>query len=712
MADNILKLRVESSEYDQKLANAAKGIRHLAEVAHQSGGELTGLEKAELDYVKALGEMETKSRTAAGGVRELESSYKELKVIYDQLNEVEKADEGGKALAASLEQIKQRAQEAKAQLESASQSLSDNGQQAQQSSGILDALASKFTLNIDALKLFDIGLSAVKGALNVAKDAFFSSETNMDDWGRTVQSAESVYQSFLVSLNTGDFSGFLSRIGQVTQAAKDAFDALDELGTRMTIINPERARLQARQQELRATIRRNGADSEVGKAALAELKKIEPLLSKSFQTESKMNYNAFESLVKQRLAEGGINLNQKSFQQFMKTFSNDAAFQNLRRNARGSVTTEMTGNAYNPNAAMTRRTVDTRNIEQKLLDLFTDEWRQANSGYLTASFSAQGAAASNALGNARYMKAGGSKGGNGGKDTKTEQTELQKNQAKINALTQEYVKLGDESTEAARERQAEIQKEIELLQQRNGLLGLRMEQAQGRLLPSSGDFDKNTKNVGGVGMLDQATNFGKNIEIPSGGLQLSDKQMKAVNKSISGVSSMADGIDKSFTSAASAVSALGSAFASIEDPAAKVIGTVSQAIATVALGYATATTQAAKMGPWAWIAFAATGLATMISTISAIHSSTGYAEGGMIKGNSYSGDNLMAMGPNGLIGLNAGEIVLNKAQTANIANALQGNGMQGLNLTATIRGEQIRLALNNNGRRTGRGEYVQSRNVR
>jgi hypothetical protein len=103
----------------------------------------------------------------------------------------------------------------------------------------------------------------------------------------------------------------------------------------------------------------------------------------------------------------------------------------------------------------------------------------------------------------------------------------------------------------------------------------------------------------------------------------------------------------------------------------------------------------------------------MISTISAIHSATGYAEGGMIKGNSYSGDNLMAMGPNGsLIGLNAGEIVLNKSQQATLAQNLQGSGLSALNLTATIKGEQIRLALNNNGRRTGRGEYVQSRNVR
>ena len=423
MADSILRLRVESDEYDNKLKKAAEGIRHLAEVAHKSGGDLTGLEKAELDYIRALGEMETKSRSAAGKVRELESTFKELKVIYDQLNEVEKADEGGKALAASLEQIKQRAQEARAQLDNASKSLSDNGQQAQQSSGMLDALASKFTVNIDALKLFDMGLKAAGVALDVAKDAFFASEANVDEWGRTIASAEGIYNSFLQSLNSGNFSDFLNNIGQVTQAARDAYNALDELGTRMTIINPERAKLQARQQELRATIRRNGQDSDVGKAALAELKQIEPKLSQSFKTESQMNRKAFESLVKQRLAEGGINLDQKSFRQFMSTFSSDAAFRRLRNNATGSITQEVVpGQAYNPNAVRATRTVDTRNTEQKLLDLFTDEWRKANSGYLTAAYNAQGAAASNALGNSRYLKetGGGSGSGSGSKTTKAD----------------------------------------------------------------------------------------------------------------------------------------------------------------------------------------------------------------------------------------------------------------------------------------------------
>ena len=69
MANSILKLKVESSEYDAKLKKAAEGIRHLADVAHRSAGDMTGLSKAELDYIKSLGTMETKSRTAAGSVR-------------------------------------------------------------------------------------------------------------------------------------------------------------------------------------------------------------------------------------------------------------------------------------------------------------------------------------------------------------------------------------------------------------------------------------------------------------------------------------------------------------------------------------------------------------------------------------------------------------------------------------------------------------------
>ena len=411
--DIISRLRLDSGEFDAKIKRAGQELLAYSEHCKKMGLEMGYANKDAKDFAKALGDMNTVSQAARGKLNELTEAFVNLKAMYNNMTDAEKQNPFGKELAASIDKLKNRIDEAKQNLNSVNAELGNTKQAEQGATSGIEGLTSALGINVKSLVGWGAALTAGKVALDVAKDAFMSSETNVDDWGRTVRSAEGIYQSFVQSLNTGDFTGFLNNIGRVTQAAQEAYNALDELGTRMTIINPERARLQARQQELRADIRRNGADSEVGRAALAELKKIEPLLSKSFKTESQMNYTAFEKLVRERLAEGGINLNQRSFEQFMKTFSSDAAFQNLRRNARGSSELRETSEIGK------FRTVDTRNIEQKLLDLFTDEWRQANSGYLTASFSAQGAAASNALGNARYMRAG-SGGGKGGKGGKTD----------------------------------------------------------------------------------------------------------------------------------------------------------------------------------------------------------------------------------------------------------------------------------------------------
>ena len=81
------------------------------------------------------------------------------------------------------------------------------------------------------------------------------------------------------------------------------------------------------------------------------------------------------------------------------------------------------------------------------------------------------------------------------------------------------------------------------------------------------------------------------------------------------------------------------------------------------------------------------------------HAANGF--NGTVGGNHYSGDVTPILA-------NAGEVVLNRAQVGNLADQLEGSNTQNMRLEATVRGEDIRLALNNNGRRTGRGEYVQS----
>ena len=51
---------------------------------------------------------------------------------------------------------------------------------------------------------------------------------------------------------------------------------------------------------------------------------------------------------------------------------------------------------------------------------------------------------------------------------------------------------------------------------------------------------------------------------------------------------------------------------------------------------------------------------------------------------------------------------MNALEIKNLCKCYPGFALDNLNLTATIKGEQIKLALNNNGRRTGKGEFVQS----
>ena len=163
-------------------------------------------------------------------------------------------------------------------------------------------------------------------------------------------------------------------------------------------------------------------------------------------------------------------------------------------------------------------------------------------------------------------------------------------------------------------------------------------------------------------------------------------------------------IQKAWSAAADAVSSLGDAFSQIEDPAAKAIGTVTQAIASIALGFAQASAQAGSMGPWAWLAFVGAGLAATATTIATIHNLTHMAEGGIVQGNSYSGDNV------GPVMLDAGEVVLNRAMTANLASALQGSENRGYgNSTPYVTGEKIVLGVNNWAKQTGRGELVFSK---
>ena len=735
-ANSIFKLKVETSEYDQKLANAAKGIRHLADVAHKADGDLTGLEKSELDYIRALGEMETKSRSASGQLRELSSTYKELKVVYDQLNEVEKADEGGKALAASLETLKQRAQEAKAQLDSASQSLNDNGEAGKGTSSVMEMLKEKFTVNIDAIKLFNIGLQATEGALSVAKDAFFASEATVDEWGRVVDSSKSLYEGFLTALNTGDISGYLGRIDEIVTAARRAYDELDRLGTMKTIQAPKMSAQQTENERMRMMIQtgRYIAPVDGRRASMKDgqlltpdqIRRIEAQLQNGMKTvvslvgnEVKQTGKAIDAVYNRQAQELGMSLKEfrkgtSSMAEFDKRMAGYDQYQKWREQ---HTTIDMQsgreivarGNPFEQFAKWGTFRVDGERYNN-LVGLIQQRDQQAGQAYGMQSqvYRTMNRAEGVTL---RQIMGGGGGGGSTGSREGSQQTELQQNQARINTLTQEYVRLGDEATEAARQRQEEIQKEIALLEKRNGLLGIRAEQAKGKFLGNEGlnvqdEFQKIKR--GGIGSSFGTLPTMEETLRQRGGNLLDDKAMKAVNDGIygdtgkkgeknsaksllNGISQLTDGLQKIGIDIPEEVQAVIGVVQGMMQ-VIEAVNTIIGVTQTTALTANTAAMISLEAALWA---------NTASSVIPFANGGVVHAAGGIVTGSTYSGDQIPAM-------LNAGEVVLNRAQAGNLASQLGGNGGQ-MQLETTITGEQIRLVLNNNSRRRGKGEYVTSK---
>ena len=145
------------------------------------------------------------------------------------------------------------------------------------------------------------GLTAAGAALKVATDAFETSESNIDAWGRTMESAKGVYEGFLNSLNTGDISGFLNNINQIISAAEDAYNALDDLKTYQAFNQVNAAKAKAGYAEALDAYKLN--PTKENKEALA---KANAEVIKNLKEESKKQGEAYDTALKELFSKRGL----------------------------------------------------------------------------------------------------------------------------------------------------------------------------------------------------------------------------------------------------------------------------------------------------------------------------------------------------------------------------------------------------------------------
>lgn len=655
MADSILRLKVESQEYDNKLKQAAQGLTRYADECRKVGGTLEVVEKDTLEYVRALGRMDTTSRTATGKLAEMKKTFTELSVVYKNMTDQEKSSPFGKALAASLDELKGRIGESKVQLDDINKSINGGGGL----TGALDAVAGKFGLSIDQITKFGGVVGVTTTAVQVAKDAFFQSESGIDEWGRTVEGAKGAYSVFLDTLNNGNWSNFFQNLQTAIRGGRDLYDVFDRLGSIKSNNAAAIAITQKEIAELRlAKQQGENVDAKLKSATerLAALQKQGVSAGMAAGSQS-----AFQTIRNGVNSIGGAGVNDATIKyavdRIMK--NGQSEFDKYARNRdilreRGMVTKTQTiydsqGGSYERQYrefdinALTKEQQKQYALAQAITE---GETRiQAGISAYAQAVSEGASSAREAFKGNRYALQG-SGGGGGGRSGRSGSSSKGFDISSIafdpNKAMLAAVKAPDEGpsevwkaiTEGAKEAKSEVDNLTAAFEKLNEAQGVTVK-----------DANKETKN-------------------------------------------MTDG----WRTASIAIGTVGNAMSELKNPAIDIMTVIGQSIATIALAYAQnlANDKTTTGNIWAFIAAAAASTISMITTIASIHSATGYAQGGIVKGNSYSGDNIYG-GPDAMV--NAGELVLTKAQQGNLASQLQEGGMRNLNLSGRIRGTDIILSV-------------------
>lgn len=123
MSESILRLRVQSDEYDNKIKRAAEGIQQYAQKCREAGGTLSFLDDGVLEFVQSLGQMDTVAKGSRQQMRELSNALTTLTTTYRGLTEEEKNSPFGVELARGIDALTERAGEARDAMSDVEQSI-------------------------------------------------------------------------------------------------------------------------------------------------------------------------------------------------------------------------------------------------------------------------------------------------------------------------------------------------------------------------------------------------------------------------------------------------------------------------------------------------------------------------------------------------------------------------------------------------------------
>lgn len=778
---SVLKLVIDDKEYNASLKEARTGMQHLENALNSANKTFNQVDKSVVDYVRGIGQMEAQSKTAKGRIGEMTTAFVELSMQYSKMSDEIKSGDVGKALAESMQTLKQRTIDAKqeladlnSQLDSSKSGISSGGGGG---GGLFSGLGDKMT---GMMQVFG-GNMLTKGVSMLTSELAGTVQQSIElaKQGEGIRMAfERLNQPGLLDNLKAATHGTVSEIELMKQAIKfENFKLPVEDLANYLAFAQQKAKDTGESIDFLVTSIVNGLGRQ-SKQILDNLGISAAELTKRMDEGATMT-QAVADIIREEMAKAGDYIEtaadratkadvelKNAMEDLGRTFQPLTDSANSMWNSIKVSALDLLNNAVRPlidaltTAGRLRKELANMNGGGNGQPSFVDRQISALAGsnYKNYRFNA-------ALGNYNSQIAGiqnelasrqtGSNVRSNGQYVGVHSQVLQDRLKALQTMRAEYVKRAKEilnprkisedvekeiatgsggrtgggsssvtkpkveeilpvgSVAALNKELSELRKQQELATSTEGwdAQQQKIDELTTKIKLLKGEIPDPTKIQQGQGQSVLGIGIGQaeldnvqkqlNAMVPDGGVKIPAK-IEINTQPLEDVTKKGKDVNKAFSAAAQAVSSIGDAFNAIEDPSAKAAGTVLQAIASIALGFAQAA--AAKdttLSGWAWLGWLAAGTAALATTISTVHSLTNLSEGGFVPGNSYSGDNIY--GGNAMV--NSGELVLNRSQQNNLANALQG-GPQGLDLRAVVSGEQIVLVANRSLKRRGKGELV------
>ena len=800
MADVVTRLVVESKEYDSKIQRATAGLTALEQHCKATGKSLADVDKETLDYVKALGKMETVSSSAVGSLSELQKAFKELSVQYKNLSADEKKSPYGKAMAASLEQLKGRIGDLGGQLDAVNKEMKGSKGFVDQFTDALGSLGPAGQLAGKLLKgafgPVGIAIAAVVGVVQQVVAAFKRNEDAMASASRAAAPFKAIWNqierlfdklvphiasgiekiSNAMQSLFGKFTDWINKLGSTALGKKLGLDKLSE----------QLKKAAAEQAELTASNKKIAdSENELNKlrrsSAEANARDEQKIAQLRADAAEKDKYNATERIkmleeagaLEEKILKRDVNLKQKELDLIkLKSSLTADTTEELNEESAAQVALTQAKTAYYEKqralqkqlqAAKKEEIATTRaQIEQDAneriagLDRMTmGEQEYADTAYeiqkkmfddIAALYDKDSQEYAQVLAKKAQLDVQYQNGNKTRADKELAQQKALDNKI-LSGLTSAGKKAGwnisDFGGDGVKTKieagiditEDEWKKMQDKINERLASLGLdpiqinfetgNIEQVFNEVSTQLSNLTSNmSSGVGAISTLGNAFNdlkgIGEDLTAAfSGEMDAWDSLMTVFNSGI-GIMQTVIGVMEAINTLQELASTLSDmrvakqaaeTTAVVTGKGAEVAATTAEASVSAAeLGVDTAdaTAKAAKSVAWIPIAGPALAAAAIAAILGAImgaqsqaKSAGKFAQGGVVGGNSYSGDRLMAY-------VNSGETILTPSQADKAMAGIQGNPMQNLQLSTEISGTNLRIVMNNDNRSKGgsRGYYA------